>query len=73
VQGFGPDGPVQILFTIVNHTQLKQILALLKSQQPTAFYAIEDVRTAGEYAPAELRRLRSRPPLQPFFWFRKSK
>ncbi len=73
IQGHGPDGPVQILFSIVDREKLKQILNVVKTKQPNAFYSIEDVRYVHDYMPGDDIRLHRRPVLQPFYWFRKSK
>ncbi len=73
IPGHGPDGPVQILFTVVDRDKLKQILAVVKTNQPDAYYSIEDVRYVHDYTPGDDIRLHRRPVLQPFYWFRKSK
>jgi uncharacterized protein YebE (UPF0316 family) len=44
----GADGPVTILFTIVNRQDLPHVVGIIKEFNPHAFYSVEDVRHASE-------------------------
>ncbi|HEY1039679.1 MAG TPA: DUF2179 domain-containing protein, partial [Bacteroidia bacterium] len=46
VNGEGAQGPVKLIFTIVNRAHKKQILEIIKQYNPSAFYSIEDVKTS---------------------------
>jgi len=46
VDGEGAKGPVKLLFTIVERSHMKTIIAKIEEIQPNAFYTIEDVRNA---------------------------
>ena len=46
VPGDGPDGPVEVVFSVVSRRSVNKLLALVKSCSPDAFYSIEDVRAA---------------------------
>ena len=46
VNGEGAQGPVKLIFTIVNRKDKKQILGIIKQYNPSAFYSIEDVKTS---------------------------
>jgi uncharacterized protein YebE (UPF0316 family) len=48
VTGEGSKGPVQIVFTVVRRRQLKQVLTLVETTQPGAFYAVDDVTAVSE-------------------------
>jgi len=48
IAGEGSQGPVQIIFTVVRRRQLKQVLALIETRQPGAFYAVDEVTTVSE-------------------------
>jgi uncharacterized protein YebE (UPF0316 family) len=46
VDGEGAKGPVKLLFTIVERSHIKNLIAKIEAIQPNAFYTIEDVRSA---------------------------
>ncbi len=46
VDGEGSEGPVKILFSLVRRRDVKSMLALVRGQDPSAFYSIADVRQA---------------------------
>jgi uncharacterized protein YebE (UPF0316 family) len=72
VKGEGSKGPVDVVFSVVNRRSVNEMLALLKTHRPDAFYSIEDVRLAKDFEPMAPA-VRRRVPLGPFYWFRKSK
>ncbi|MDP2386127.1 MAG: DUF2179 domain-containing protein [Bacteroidota bacterium] len=45
VDGEGAQGPVKLIFTIVNRSNKKQILEIIHDHSPNAFYSIEDVKS----------------------------
>ncbi len=56
------DGPVNMIFSTIQKSNLKKYLALLHLNNPTAFYTVEDVKMVSEgFFPAKKR----------FFEFRK--
>jgi uncharacterized protein YebE (UPF0316 family) len=44
VSAAGPDGPVQIIFSIIRRKDLGYVLDEVKKFNPNAFYSVEDVR-----------------------------
>lgn len=44
VDGHGAVGPVKLIFTIVKRTNKKEVIELIQSFTPKAFYSIEDVK-----------------------------
>lgn len=48
VDALGSQGEVNILFTLVQRRDLKEVLAIVKNFNPNAFYTIEDVRFSSE-------------------------
>jgi uncharacterized protein YebE (UPF0316 family) len=46
--GQGASGTVQIVMTVVKRTQLAEVITLIETHQPGAFYAIEEVQSASE-------------------------
>jgi len=45
VDAKGLQGPVKIIFTIVKRKNIEHVLEIIRSCDPQAFYAIEDVRS----------------------------
>ncbi len=48
VEGQGATGRVQIVMTVVKKKQLPDVVALIETNHPDAFYAIEEVQSASE-------------------------
>lgn len=74
VNAEGGFGPVSILFTIVARSRAGEVVALLREQDPNAFYTIEDIRSVG--GPAGALYYGTEPKRRPVFSFlgwRKSK
>jgi uncharacterized protein YebE (UPF0316 family) len=46
VDAHGAIGPVKMIFSIVQRKTVKDVIQLVESLQPNAFYSIEDVRNA---------------------------
>lgn len=46
VDAHGAMGPVKMIFTIVQRKNVKEVIALVETLQPNAFYSIEDIRNA---------------------------
>lgn len=46
--GHGAEGPVQIVFTVVRRRQLTEVLDLVETTQPGAFYAIDEVTAVSD-------------------------
>ena len=44
----GAEGPVKVVFSIINRQDLEQVVEIVKKFNPQAFYSIEDVRFATE-------------------------
>ena len=44
VDGKGAMGPVKLIFTIVKRANKKEVLTLIETHAPNAFYSIEDVK-----------------------------
>lgn len=55
VDAQGAKGPVKMIFSIVRRKNLQQVVELIETLQPNAFYSIEDVRNAhlGVFRPGE--------------------
>lgn len=45
VDGQGATGPVKILFMIVKRKSVESVVNIIRQQNPTAFYSIEDIKT----------------------------
>lgn len=62
----GIQGPVKIIFAVINRADIKQILKRIEKIHPHAFYTVEDVRSVGEAVlPTSKRKL--------FQYYRKGK
>lgn len=63
VEGEGMKGPVKILFTLIWRRDLAKALAIVRRDNPKAFFSIEDVRqaTQGLMPPLSSRRRRGLP------------
>lgn len=48
VDAEGAQGPVKIIFTIIKRKDLPEIIHLIQTYNPKAFYSVEDVRMARE-------------------------
>ena len=48
VDASGKDGSVKILFIVINRTELKNVLNIIKSNNPATFYTIESVQTVNK-------------------------
>jgi uncharacterized protein YebE (UPF0316 family) len=46
VEGQGGTGRVQIVMSVIKRRQLPEVIALIETQHPNAFYAVDDVQTA---------------------------
>jgi uncharacterized protein YebE (UPF0316 family) len=46
VEGQGATGKVQIVMTVVKRKQLPEVVALIETHHPSAFYAVDDVQAA---------------------------
>jgi uncharacterized protein YebE (UPF0316 family) len=46
VNGEGSQGPVKLVFTVVNRVHKKQIIDIIHEHNPNAFYSIEDVKSS---------------------------
>lgn len=46
LDGHGSKGPVKVVFTVVRRKNIREVQALINSMHPTAFYSIEDIRSA---------------------------
>ncbi len=46
VEGQGGTGKVQIVLTVVKRRQLPQVVAMIETHHPNAFYAVDDVQAA---------------------------
>jgi uncharacterized protein YebE (UPF0316 family) len=44
----GTTGPVKIVFTIVERSDIKNVVEIIREHNPSAFYSIEDVRMVSE-------------------------
>ncbi|MFH1770783.1 MAG: DUF2179 domain-containing protein [archaeon] len=44
----GPDGPVKLIFMVIERNKVPEAMRIIKKFNPRAFYSIEDVRTARE-------------------------
>lgn len=64
VTGEGAQGPVQIIFTVVRRRQLKQVLTLIETTQPGAFYAVDEVSEVSDgIFPSKVRGPRLMPTM----------
>lgn len=41
-------GPVKVIFTIVERSNIEHIVGMIKQYNPQAFYSVEDVRFVSE-------------------------
>lgn len=73
LEGKGAKGPVLVIFSIVQRKLLKDVLSMVKSLRPDAFYSVEDVRLAREFEGIHPSTFKQWRLLQPFYWFRKGK
>lgn len=48
LDGTGATGPVKVIFTIVERSDVKRVIELIRDHNPLAFYSVEDVRTVSE-------------------------
>lgn len=48
LDGTGATGPVKVIFTIVERSDVKRVVELIREHNPLAFYSVEDVRTVSE-------------------------
>ncbi len=48
VDGKGSQGPVKMIFTIVQRKNVRSISRLIHKHNPTAFYSIEDIKDASQ-------------------------
>ncbi|MEN3184514.1 MAG: DUF2179 domain-containing protein [Atribacterota bacterium] len=44
--GWGTQGPVQLIFTVVRRKDLRRVVSIIQSISPTSFFSVEDVRMA---------------------------
>ena len=58
VDAEGGRGPVKILFTVVKRRMLPQVLELIKTTNPMAYFTIEDLRSVSSPGPVPLRKSR---------------
>lgn len=49
VSGEGAQGPVEILFMVINREEVNHVLKIIKGHNPKAFYSIEDVKFARDH------------------------
>jgi len=49
IKGEGVDGKNKIINSVINRKSLNKLLGILKTNNPNAFYSVEDVRFAKEY------------------------
>jgi uncharacterized protein YebE (UPF0316 family) len=62
VDAHGATGAVQIIMTVVKRRQLPEVVQLIESHHPNAFYAIDEVQSAAGIFPTPARR---RPSVLP--------
>ncbi len=48
IEAEGVTGPVKVIFTIVERSNIEHIVAMIKQYNPQAFYSVEDVRFVSE-------------------------
>ena len=48
IDGQGANGPVQVLFTVINRKDYAKVIAMIEKCHPRAFVSVEDVRSARE-------------------------
>ena len=48
VEGEGVTGKVQIVLTVMKRRQLPEVVALIETHHPGAFYAVDDLQSANE-------------------------
>lgn len=48
LEGEGIDGKVDVIFTIVNRSDVKEVIKTVQGFNPRAFYTVEDVRSVSE-------------------------
>jgi uncharacterized protein YebE (UPF0316 family) len=58
VDAEGGRGPVKILYTIVKRKMLPQVVRLINSTNPLAYYTIEDLRSVSSPGPLQLEKTR---------------
>ena len=69
----GVEGPVTIVFSIINRENLEEVIALVKRCNPQAFYSVQDVKFASEGIFPEHRSLMNGNLIEMFRPHRKSK
>lgn len=47
-EAVGVSGPVHIIFSVINRTNLNEIVGIIKKYNPRAFYMVSDVRSVSE-------------------------
>ena len=47
LDGFGADGPVNVIFVVIRRKHFPQIVQQVTRHAPAAFYSVEEVRTVG--------------------------
>lgn len=63
LDGHGATGPVKMVFTVVPRKELENVLAVVRSFDPRAFYSVDEIQTAGSgIFPAPRPRLRGLLP-----------
>jgi uncharacterized protein YebE (UPF0316 family) len=48
VEAEGKEGETNVMFTVIRNNDLKDVLKLVETYNPRAFYTIEDIRSAGK-------------------------
>ena len=69
----GVEGPVTIVFSIINRDDLENVVAIVKKFNPQAFYSVQDVKFASEGIFPEHRSVMNGTMLEMFRPHRKSK
>ena len=69
----GAEGPVTIVFSIINRDDLKKVVAIVKKFNPQAFYSVQDVKFASEGIFPEQRSIMNGTLIEMFRPHRKSK
>ncbi len=53
VKGYGAEGPVEILFSVIKRKSIDDFISIIKEFNPKAFYTIEEIKFVSENAPAD--------------------
>jgi uncharacterized protein YebE (UPF0316 family) len=48
VDGHGASGPVKIIFSVIPRKKIKEVISLVNSIEPSAFYTVETIESARE-------------------------